>query len=153
MTAEEKAALIQLMGSAYGIAHQLDSNIMGESSNLKRGMSQQLKKQLEEVVTIVPDNNLTTIDNNLPAVRPHPQVDIVTAPTAVENMRVTVTQPPNYSIPPLQSLNVSPDSLAKIANSFEKLVDAVIKFLDRVTPENLANSSKMDLPNEETSDS
>ena len=47
MTPEEKAAVMQFMGTTYGQAHQQDKMLVGGSSNLQP-KSQELKKVFEQ---------------------------------------------------------------------------------------------------------
>ena len=48
MTDEEKGALLQFMGTAYGDAHKQDQNIVGKSGQLQP-ISQHMKQEFEEV--------------------------------------------------------------------------------------------------------
>ena len=57
---EERAALINFMGSTYGELKSLDSNIIGQTPTLQAGQSEKIKRQIENIVskptnaTIVP---------------------------------------------------------------------------------------------------
>lgn len=46
---EERNALLNFMGSAYGEIKKIDSNIISQSSTLKATTSEQVKKQIEQV--------------------------------------------------------------------------------------------------------
>tara|TARA_A100000171_G_C2090144_1_gene124126 strand:- start:58 stop:597 length:540 start_codon:yes stop_codon:yes gene_type:complete len=51
---EERNVLLNFMGNMYGEANKMDSNIIGEATTLKRGASQEIKKQIERVYTQPP---------------------------------------------------------------------------------------------------
>jgi hypothetical protein len=48
---EERSVLLNFMGNMYGEAKKMDSNIIGEATTLKRGTSEEIKKQIEQVYT------------------------------------------------------------------------------------------------------
>ena len=48
---EEKDVLLNFMGNMYGEAKKMDNNIVGEASTLRRGKSEEIKKQIEHVYT------------------------------------------------------------------------------------------------------
>ena len=48
--AEKQNALIQFMGGQYGEMHKMDQAIVGESSVLKRGKSEEVKQQITQLL-------------------------------------------------------------------------------------------------------
>jgi outer membrane protein OmpA-like peptidoglycan-associated protein len=48
---EERDVLINFMGNMYGEAKKMDNNIIGPTSTLQRGRSEEIKKQIEQVYT------------------------------------------------------------------------------------------------------
>tara|TARA_R110002126_G_scaffold2007_1_gene11847 strand:+ start:117 stop:689 length:573 start_codon:yes stop_codon:yes gene_type:complete len=46
---EERSVLLNFMGNMYGEAKKMDGNIIGESTTLKRGAGEEIKKQIEQV--------------------------------------------------------------------------------------------------------
>ena len=48
---EEREVLLNFMGNMYGEAKKMDNNIIGEATTLKRGTSEEIKKQIEQVYT------------------------------------------------------------------------------------------------------
>tara|TARA_A100000172_G_scaffold69752_2_gene49936 strand:- start:875 stop:1456 length:582 start_codon:yes stop_codon:yes gene_type:complete len=47
---EERNVLINFMGTQYGEMHKMDKNIVGESSVLKRGKSDEVKQQITQLL-------------------------------------------------------------------------------------------------------
>ncbi len=48
---EERSVLLNFMGNMYGEANKMDNNIIGEATTLRKGSSQEIKKQIEQVYT------------------------------------------------------------------------------------------------------
>ena len=84
MTDDEKAAVLQFMGTAYGDAHQQDQTIVGQSQQLKP-ISQQMKHQFEEVFNTPTQpqqqNAPAPVPTQGPAAPPGPDLGHPAAPT------------------------------------------------------------------------
>ena len=102
-TPEQKQLVLGLLGSVYGQAQQLDQFIVGESPQLRRGVSQQVKQQFEQVLRqpIQPKQDEVVFQ---------PQSNTIMAPTAT----VEAVQDKLVAV------------LEKISSSLEKLVNYLI---------------------------
>lgn len=110
-TPEEKVALLQLLGTIHGQAQQLDQYIVGESTNLRRGVSNNIKQQFEAVL-------------NTP-VQPK-QAEVVFQPSAPEPIQVVNTLASEYPVSIVPAPHAAPPSYA-ISAPFQqdKIVDAL----------------------------
>ena len=91
MTDDEKAAVLQFMGSVYGDAHKQDQMIIGETGNLSPN-SNQLKQVFEQTA------KMPTVQ------RPHPQAPPQPSPPQQE-------QPPEAL--PVQVAPITPEQAAQ----------------------------------------
>ena len=80
---EERSVLLNFMGNMYGEANKMDSNIVGESTTLKRGASSEIKKQIEQVYT-QPQQSAPQPAQAAPAPIPNPPVQKLSVPTEVQ---------------------------------------------------------------------
>ena len=95
MTEQEKAALLQFMGQAYGHTHKQDQMIVGQSGQLSP-QSHILKQQFEEVL-------------KTPA---QPQQQNAPAPAPVQEPAATPAEPPGYMPPAPVSVEQAQQELA-----------------------------------------
>ena len=125
-TPEEKVALLQLLGTLHGQAQQLDQYIVGESTNLRRGVSTNIKQQFEAVLKA--------------PVQPK-QEEVVFQPSAPEPIQVVNTlaggsypisivpvpqpAPPSYAVPaPFQQ-----DKLVAALENIHKVLEKLVNYL------------------------
>lgn len=130
---EQKQLLLGLLGSVYGQTQQIDQFIVGESPQLKRGTSQQIKQQFEQVLRqpIQPKQDEVVFQ---------PQTNSIVVPNIVPDQVIptyqsptVVPQPPSYAVPApfqqdkllevLEKINVA---LENINMTLEKLENPFI---------------------------
>ena len=100
MTEQEKQALLQFMGQAYGHTHKQDQMIVGQSQQLSP-QSHILKQQFEEVL-------------NTPT---QPQQQNAPAPAPMQEPVATPAEPPGYTPPVPVSVEQAQQELAMAENN------------------------------------
>ena len=113
MTEQEKAALLQFMGQAYGHTHKQDQMIVGQSQQLSP-QSHILKQQFEEVL-------------NTPAQQP--QQHNAPAPVPVQEPVATPAEPQGYTPPAPVSVEQAQQELAATAtNTMDQINTNQVEF-------------------------
>ena len=119
---EQKQLLLGLLGSVYGQTQQIDQFIVGESPQLKRGTSQQIKQQFEQVLR-------QPIQPRQDEVVFQPQTNSIVVPTVTEPIYqpqpspTIVPQQPSYAVPAPFQQDKLVEVLEKINLTLEKLVN------------------------------
>jgi len=104
MTEDEKAAVLQFMGTVYGDAHKQDQMIIGESQQLQPN-SHVMKEQFEQVL-------------NTPAQQPQQQNALAPAPS--QEPVATPAEPQGYTPPAPVSVEQAQQELAGVANTMDQ---------------------------------
>ena len=134
---EERSVLLNFMGNMYGEAKKMDGNIVGESTTLKRGAGDEIKKQIEQVYA-QPQHAAPVPVQSAP-----PQVEIKTAPPQVE------TQQPEQLVNDSQlsfnfNTNEKDELISSVENVLSKL-NLLSKKVDHLT-KIVENSNVTSLP-------
>tara|TARA_A100001515_G_scaffold58130_2_gene45909 strand:- start:1707 stop:2279 length:573 start_codon:yes stop_codon:yes gene_type:complete len=104
---EERNVLVNFMGSQYGEFHKMDQHIVGESSVLKRGKSNEVKQQITQLL----QQPVQPV-----APQPLPSQPAPPPPQEVHQPQVQVTEPvkPHY-VPPTE-----PESKDQLTFDFDQ---------------------------------
>ena len=86
---EERETLLNFMGHMYGEAKKMDGNIIGESTSLKRGAGEELKKTIEQVYAQPQRSAPLPVQTTSPQpVEQQPQVQVKESVVPVEQLVV-----------------------------------------------------------------
>ena len=119
MTNEEKQAVLQFMGVAYGDAHQQDQMIVGKSGQLQPS-SHVMKERFEEVLR-TPTQQQQHYAHAQPA-EPPPVAELEPAPTPIEpvSMEEAARELAQIQAPPIPPISpMSSEAPAEINNQLE----------------------------------
>ena len=89
---EERNVLLNFMGNMYGEANKMDNNIIGEATTLKRGSSNEIKKQIEQVYTQPQQPVPQQVQAAIPQPEPQPQVEVKQPDIVTEIQPIDDTQ-------------------------------------------------------------
>ena len=124
---EERSVLLNFMGNMYGEANKMDSNIVGESTTLKRGASQEIKKQIEQVYT-QPQQSAPQPVQAAPI--PNPPVQKLSVPTQVQEPENVNQLSFNFDITEKDQLFLLVDKVLNRLNQLNKKVDNLTKIIE-----------------------
>lgn len=138
---EEREVLINFMGSMYGESKKIEGNIIGETNTLKKGGSQEIKKQIEQVFT-QPQQPVPQQVQAAPI--PNPPVQKLSVPTQVQTDEIPNIDTQlsfNFDISEKENLINQVETLIKKVNynikQTEELNKRVDKIIDNMTTTSL----------------
>jgi hypothetical protein len=138
---EERSALLNFMGSMYGETKKIDGNIVGESTTLQRGKSEELRRQIEQVYA-QPQQSVPQQVQAAPI--PDPPVQKLSVPTQVESIKISNNDPQlsfNFEVSEKEDLLNQVHDLVKKVNlqtkQIKELNDKIDIIIDKITTTSL----------------
>ena len=138
---EERSALLNFMGSMYGETKKIDGNIVGESTTLQRGKSEELRRQIEQVYA-QPQQSVPQQVQAAPI--PDPPVQKLSVPTQVESTKISINDPQlsfNFDVSEKEDLLNQVHDLVKKVNlqtkQIKELNDKIDIIIDKITTTSL----------------
>jgi hypothetical protein len=138
---EERSVLLNFMGNMYGEASKMDSNIVGESTTLKRGASQEIKKQIEQVYA-QPQQSVPQQVQAAPI--PDPPVQKLSIPTQDQSIKISNNDSQlsfNFDVSEKEELINQVNDLVKKVNfqtkQVKELNEKIDVIIDKITTTSL----------------
>ena len=132
---EEREVLINFMGSMYGETKKMEGNIIGETNTLKKGGSEEIKKQIEQVFA-QPQQSATQVQA---APIPNPPVQKLSVPTQVQPAEIPNDDPQlsfNFNVSEkeillnqieilLQKINFNTKQIKELNKKFDTIINSI----------------------------
>ena len=132
---EEREVLINFMGSMYGETKKMEGNIIGETNTLKKGGSEEIKKQIEQVFA-QPQQSAPQVQA---APIPNPPVQKLSVPTQVQPAEIPNDDPQlsfNFNVSEkeillnqieilLQKINFNTKQIKELNEKFDTIINSI----------------------------
>ena len=133
---EERSVLLNFMGNMYGETKKIDGNIVGESTTLQRGNSDEIKRQIEQVYA-QPQQSVPQQVQAAPI--PNPPVQKLSVPTQVQPTEVPNDDPQlsfNFNVSEkeillnqvevlLQKINFNTKQIKELNKKFDTIINSI----------------------------